>query len=244
MSFRCSRRWEADEDMKERYIRNLGALTEEECARLREKTVLVAGCGGLGGYLIEMLLRLGVGEIRAADGDGFEASNLNRQLYSAPALLGKPKAEAAAERAAAVNPEVRFTAVREFVTEENVGELVRGCDAVLDALDNIASRRMLAKACAEEGVPLIHGAICGWSAQAAIVMPGDGLMERIYPEGAALSSKASLSFTPPFCAAMQTALCTRLLTGREVETGTLYMADLLDMDLETIAFPPEPGRAD
>ena len=80
--------------MEERYIRNLGALTEEECALLRTKTVFVAGCGGLGGYLIEMLLRLGVGTIRAADGDAFEASNLNRQLLSSPSALGKPKAEA------------------------------------------------------------------------------------------------------------------------------------------------------
>ena len=220
--------------MEERYIRNLGALSEEECDLLREKTVLVAGCGGLGGYLIEMLLRLGVGEIRAADGDRFEASNLNRQLLSAPELLGRSKAEVAAERAVAVNPGVRFTAVPEFVTEANVGQLIRGCDAVLDALDNIASRNILAKACTEAQIPLIHGAICGWNAQAAIVMPGDGLMERIYPEGAALTSKTSLSFTPPFCAALQTALCVRLLTGREVETGKLYVADLLDMELERL----------
>ena len=66
--------------MDERYVRNLGALSERECNLLRTKTVFVAGCGGLGGYLIEMLLRLGVGTIRAADGDAFEASNLNRQL--------------------------------------------------------------------------------------------------------------------------------------------------------------------
>ena len=217
--------------MEERYIRNLGALSEEECAVLREKTVLVAGCGGLGGYLIEMLLRIGVGEIRAADGDCFEASNLNRQLLSTPEYLGRPKAEVAAERAAAVNPGVRFVAVSEFVTEANVGQLIRGCDAVLDALDNIASRQILEKACAQAQIPMIHGAICGWSAQAAIVMPGDGLIEMIYPEGAALSSKASLSFTPPFCAALQMALCVRLLTGREVETGKLYVADLLDMEL-------------
>lgn len=220
--------------MEERYIRNLGALTEAECALLREKTVLVAGCGGLGGYLIEMLLRLGVGEIRAADGDRFEASNLNRQLLSAPALLGKGKAETAAERAAAVNPDVRFVAVPEFVTEANVDELIQGCDAALDALDNIASRRLLANACARANVPLIHGAICGWSAQAAIVMPADGLMEQIYPDGAALNSKASLSFTPPFCAALQTALCVRLLTGRKVESGKLYVADLLDMEMESL----------
>ncbi len=220
--------------MEERYIRNLGALTEAECALLREKTVMVAGCGGLGGYLIEMLLRLGVGEIRAADGDHFEASNLNRQLLSAPGLLGRAKAEVAAERAAAVNPDVRFVAVPEFVTEGNVMQLIRGCDVVLDALDNIASRCMLAKACTEAQIPLIHGAICGWSAQAAVVMPGDGLMEQIYPEGAALSSKASLSFTPPFCAALQTALCVRLLTGRGIEAGKLYVADLQDMEMESL----------
>ena len=220
--------------MDERYVRNLGALTEQECTLLRTKTVFVAGCGGLGGYLIEMLLRLGIGTIRAADGDVFEASNLNRQLLSCPSSLGQSKAEAAASRAALVNPDVRFEAIPEFVTEENAGRLIRGCDAVLDALDNIRARRILARACAEEDIPLIHGAICGWSAQAAVVMPGDDLIDKIYPETAILGSKTSLSFTPPFCAAMQTALCTRLLTGRPVETGRLYMADLLDMELESL----------
>ena len=220
--------------MDERYIRNLGSLTERECALLRTKTVFVAGCGGLGGYLIEMLLRLGVGTIRAADGDAFEVSNLNRQLLSSPSALGRAKAEAAAERAALVNPDVRFVAIGEFVTEENAAELIRGCDAVLDALDNIGARRILARACAEEGIPLIHGAICGWSAQAAVVMPGEDLIGRIYPEGARLSSKTSLSFTPPFCAALQVALCTRLLAGRPVESGRLYMADLLDMEMESL----------
>ena len=220
--------------MEERYIRNLGALTEKECTLLHTKTVFVAGCGGLGGYLIEMLLRLGVGTIRAADGDTFEASNMNRQLLSSPSSLGQPKAEAAAARAALVNPDVRFVPIPEFVTEENAAELIRSCDVVLDALANIGARSILARACAKENIPLIHGAICGWSAQAAVIMPGDDLIDRIYPEGARLSSKSSLSFTPPFCAALQTALCTRLLTGRPLETGRLYMADLLDIEMESI----------
>lgn len=220
--------------MEERYIRNLGALTEQECAQLRMKTVFVAGCGGLGGYLIEMLLRLGVGAIRAADGDVFEASNLNRQLLSSTHNLGRSKAAAAANRAAEVNPDVRFTAIPEFLTEENAAELIQGCDAVLDALDNIPARRILARACAEAGIPLIHGAICGWTAQAAVIMPGDDLIDRIYPEGVSLCSKASLSFTPPFCAALQTALCTRLLVGRPLEAGRFYIADLLDMEIERI----------
>ena len=220
--------------MEERYIRNLGALTEQECAQLRTKTVFVAGCGGLGGYLIEMLLRLGVGAIRAADGDVFEASNLNRQLLSAPRNLGRSKADAAAERAAEVNPDVRFTAIPEFLTEENAAELIQGCDAVLDALDSIPARRILARACAEEGIPMIHGAICGWVAQAAVITPGDDLIDRIYPEGVSPSSKASRSFTPPFCASLQTALCTRLLVGRPLEAGRLYAADLLDMEIERV----------
>ena len=220
--------------MEERYIRNLGALTEQECDLLHTKTVFVAGCGGLGGYLIEMLLRLGIGEIRAADGDVFEASNLNRQLLSSPAALGQSKVEAAAMRAALVNPDVRFVPLPEYVTEENAAELIRGSDAVLDALDNIQARRILARACAEEGIPMIHGAICGWSAQAAVIQPGDDLIDRIYPEGVSLSSKASLSFTPPFCAALQTALCTRLLVGRPLEAGRFYIADLLDMEIERI----------
>jgi len=76
---------------------------------------------------------------RAADGDAFEASNLNRQLLSSPSSLGQSKAETAAARAALVNPDVRFEAIPEFVTEENAGRLIRGCDAVLDALANAAA---------------------------------------------------------------------------------------------------------
>ena len=64
--------------MDARYSRNIPALSEEECALLRGKSVAVIGCGGLGGHLIELLARIGVGHIRAVDGDQFEASNLNR----------------------------------------------------------------------------------------------------------------------------------------------------------------------
>lgn len=220
--------------MDERYVRNLGALSEEDCAALRGKKVLIAGCGGLGGYLLEYLLRLGVGEIAAADPDRFARANLNRQLLCTEENLGRYKAEAAARRAAQIAPDTRFFGHICRLDEGNLPGLLAGCDAALDALDNIASRRILAQACSDAGVPMVHGAICGWSAQAAIVLPGDGMMDRIYPGGAALKSKASLSFTPPFCAALQTALCVRLLTGREVEPGRLYVADLLDMEMESL----------
>ncbi len=66
--------------MNERYIRNIPALTEHECALLQQKTVAVVGCGGLGGHLVELMARIGVGELVVIDGDCFEISNLNRQL--------------------------------------------------------------------------------------------------------------------------------------------------------------------
>ena len=222
--------------MEARYARNIPALSETECLALRQKTILVVGCGGLGGHVIDHLSRIGVGALRMVDGDVFEETNLNRQLLSEVPLLGTAKAEAAAERVRRVNPDVFVQAVEEFLTEENVNALLEGCDAVVDALDNIPSRKLLASACAEMGIPYIYGAIFGWVAQAAVSMPGDGLIELIYPEGTILRDKSVLSFTPALCASLQVSLCVKLLTGRSVETGTVYHFDLLNLELESIPF--------
>ena len=220
--------------MEKRYIRNIPALTEEEMDILRRKRVLVVGCGGLGGHLIDQLARIGIGGIRAVDGDVFEESNLNRQLLSEVSLTGVSKAEAAADRVRRVNPQVECEAFREYLTEENSLRLVIGCDAVLDGLDNIPSRKILAAACEKAGIPYIYGAISGWVAQAAVSMPGDGLPDILYPEETVLTDKSVLSFTPALCASMQTALCVKLLVGRPVETGTVYHFDLLNQEFETI----------
>lgn len=220
--------------MDPRYERNIPALTEEECNILREKRVLIIGCGGLGGHLIEMMTRTGIGSIRAVDGDVFEPSNLNRQLLSEVPLLGTGKAKAAADRVRRVNPDIDMEAVGAFMTESNVCELLRSCDAVLDGLDNIPSRKILAAACANAGIPYIYGAVNGWVSQAAISMPGDNLIETLYPEHAVIKNKSVLSFTPALCASMQVSLCVKLLVGRPVESGTLYYFDLLNQEFETI----------
>lgn len=220
--------------MNPRYERNIPALTEAECKALREKRVLVVGCGGLGGHLIDMLCRIGAGAIRAVDGDVFEPSNLNRQLLAEVPLLGVSKARAAAARVSRVNPEVEIEAVEEYMSEANVRRLLLFCDVVLDALDNIQSRKILAAACAKAKIPYIYGAVNGWVAQAAISMPGDNLIETLYPEDTILKDKSVLSFTPALCASMQVSLCVKLLVGRPVETGTIYYFDLLNQEFETI----------
>ena len=220
--------------MDERFVRSLGPLEETELKALREKKLLIAGCGGLGGYLAEYLLRLGVGEIVVADPERFERSNLNRQLLCTGENLGRSKAMAAAERAALIAPETHFTGHICRLDERTLPGILQGCDAALDALDNIESRLLLKAECDRQGVPYFFGAVSGWVAQAAFSLPGDSLPEILYPEGYVQEENGVLSFTPACCAAMQAALCLRWLCGRPVQPGKLYCFDLLEMDLQSI----------
>lgn len=220
--------------MDSRYARNIPALSEAECEVLRKKRVLVVGCGGLGGHIIDQLARIGVGFLRVVDGDVFEASNLNRQLLSSVPLLGVSKAKASADHIARVNPDVTVESVQTFLTEGNAAEILAGCDIVMDALDNIPSRKILAAACKKANIPYIYGAIQGWVAQAAISLPGDKLIDTLYPEEIEIKDKSVLSFTPALCASMQTALCVTWLVGRSVRSGTIYYFDLLNQEFETI----------
>lgn len=220
--------------MDSRYARNFPALTHAEWNILKQKCVLVVGCGGLGGHIIDQLVRIGIGFIRVVDGDLFEESNLNRQLLSDIAHLGSSKANAAAAHVARVNPHTVVEAVDEFLTDANAASLIAGCDIVMDALDNIPSRRILATACAKAGIPYIYGAISGWVAQAAISMPQDNLIEKLFPTEIAIQDKSVLSFTPALCASIQTSLCVKFLAGRAVETGTVYYFDLLNQEFEAI----------
>lgn len=199
----------------ERYIRQTGLIGENGQEILAGKSVLVFGCGGLGGHLIEHMLRIGVGSVTAVDGDRFEGNNLNRQLLSTEALLGRGKAEAAAARAAAVNSDVSFTAVSAFFTEENADSLLLGKDLVLDGLDNIPSRLIAEEACARHGIPLVHGAIFAEYVQVAVVPPGSRMLHTLY--GGAIGGsplKTSISYTPACCAAIQCAEATKLLLGK------------------------------
>ena len=126
--------------MDPRYARNIPALSETECESLWQKRILVVGCGGLGGHIIDQLARIGVGFLRVVDGDVFEESNLNRQLLSRIPLLGVSKARAAADHVSRINPDMTVEAVEVFMTRQKVHALIEGCDIVLDALDNIPTK--------------------------------------------------------------------------------------------------------
>jgi len=219
--------------MNDRYDRNIPALTPDECAVLRGKRVCVVGCGGLGGYSIELLARIGVGALNVVDADVFEATNLNRQLLCEEEFSGQKKAEIAARRVARINSGINVSVFAEKLTESSAQRLIDGCDVAVDALDNIGSRFVLAEACADAGICLVHGAISGYFAQVSVIAPGSGALSKLYPSRTADPPvRGNLGFTASMCASAQTAESVKLLCGRQ----SALLGKLLLMDLGTFEF--------
>lgn len=222
--------------MKDRYNRNMNTLSPGENERLSSFKACVVGCGGLGGYVIELLGRLGIGFITAVDGDAFDVTNLNRQLLSSEELIGKSKAFAAQERMKKVNSDVTVYPIQTFVTEENCYEIIRGHDIVVDALDNMTARRLLEQHCEKQNIPLIHGAIAGWYGQVSSIMPGDRTLQKIYPADANKGAEMELgnpSFSPALVASIEVAEAVKVLLGRgEILRNKLLTIDLLNQEYE------------
>jgi molybdopterin/thiamine biosynthesis adenylyltransferase len=222
-----------------RYRRNRETVSVTDQLRLALSRVAVVGCGGLGGYLIEQLARLGVGTLVLLDPDVFEEHNLNRQLLSSPAHLGAAKVDVARERVASVNPAVEVVAHRVAFSRGNGRELLSGCSAVLDGLDNVLVRRELSAACAELAVPLVHGAIAGWYGQVAVQLPGGDLSPLLRPTsagGKGVEVKlGNPSFTPAVVASLQVAEAAKVLLDRGTPlAGRALFVNLLDMQFDEI----------
>ncbi len=219
-----------------RYQRNRQMLSIEQQLRLFRSRVAVVGCGGLGGYVLEELARLGVGQIVGIDPDTFEEHNLNRQILSSPQRLAQAKVESAAARIAEINPAVIFHPVCEAFSSENGAELFTGASVVVDALDSIPVRLELEEVCAFLGLPLVHGAIAGWYGHIASVFPGDGAVRRIYnhwKEGKGAEQRlGNPSFTPAVVASLQVAEVSKILVGEGAPLrGRMLSIDLLHMEV-------------
>lgn len=192
-------------------------LTREENLSLRKKKVLVVGCGGLGGHIIEQLARLGIGHITAVDADTFDETNLNRQLLSHIKNIGISKAFAAKEHVAMINPDIKVDALQIFLDESNAMEITKGFDVICDALDSIASRYILQKYASANQTPLVHGAIAGWYGQVTTIFPDDFTLNYIYHTSQNRGIEQELgnpSFTPALIASIQVSEVLKIFTGR------------------------------
>ncbi|HOD55064.1 MAG TPA: HesA/MoeB/ThiF family protein [Candidatus Cloacimonadota bacterium] len=224
--------------MDKRYQRNKNTISETEQNELKQKKVTVIGCGGLGGYIAEMLCRIGIGSITLVDDDIIDESNLNRQLISHSDNIGKKKAFELKARLQQINPNLNVIAIDDRFSEKNAEYILQNTEIVLDALDTIPVRKLLQQACKQLNIIMIHGAIAGMYGQVSVIYPGDNVLNQIYPDTDLQALEKDLgnpSFTPACIASIQVAECIKILLHKgDILRKKLLMLNLLNMEFDII----------
>ena len=170
---------------RERYQRTMAidGFGEEAQGRLKAATVCCIGAGGLGGPVLQYLAASGVGRLIVVDDDVVEERNLQRQTLYGNATLGASKADAAAARLADLNPMVEVIPVPLRVTQETAEEILGDCDVVVDAVDNLPTRLVVARTCQRLDLPLVFGAVQAVNGQVTVLWERHGrALSDLFPD--------------------------------------------------------------
>ena len=156
---------------------------KEGCDRLKAATVAVVGVGGVGGFAAEMLVRAGVGHIVIVDSDDVSDTNRNRQILALTSTVGHPKCDVLRERLTDINPELRLTEIRQYVTGENNDEIFGNLriDFLVDAIDTLTPNIYLIKYCLDRGIPMVSSMGAGAKIDATAVRIADISQTRMCP---------------------------------------------------------------
>jgi molybdopterin/thiamine biosynthesis adenylyltransferase len=230
--------------------RNIGVFTPQEQARIRSLVVAVAGCGALGAPAAVYLARLGVGELRLADPEEYEPSNVNRQFAAYIDTIGVNKAEAVAAELARISPHLKVRTFVEGVSSDTIAAFLDGADAVVDGIDfyeldtelllHREARRRGQWVFASQGVGEMTTTTCFDPAQAA-------LEEMVSEQGHASVVRAIESFMPVLPKAATPELVAAAVAGElpsvpsDVTGGAFGGAFLVD-DIVRVAVRGLPAR--
>ena len=164
------------------FSRNIGWVTEQEQNSLRNKRIAIAGMGGVGGFHLLTLARLGIGKFNIADLDTFEVANFNRQAGASMSSLGQAKVEVLAKMARDINPECELGIYPQGVNASNLDDFFRNVDLYIDGLDFFAfeAREQVFAYCAKHGIPAVTVAPLGISAALLNFMPGNMTFEQYF----------------------------------------------------------------
>jgi molybdopterin/thiamine biosynthesis adenylyltransferase/molybdopterin synthase catalytic subunit/rhodanese-related sulfurtransferase len=160
-------------------LKEVGAAGQ---AKLRASRVLVVGCGGLGVPVISYLAGAGIGRLGLIDSDHLEPSNLHRQTMYALADVGKPKAQLAADRVRALNPDVDVRPYTTRLDALNAPDLIAQHDLVIDCTDNFSTKFLLNDYCVQLGKPVVFASVYQYEGQLQIVQPGSACLRCVWPE--------------------------------------------------------------
>ena len=207
------------EVIPQRYLRNMGSLGIQGQIRLLRATALLIGAGGLGGTIAQLLARMGLGKLTIADGDSFSEDNLNRQALSEEKNISVRKVQAARQSLGRINGATEVEIFDGFVREKELSFLLKGVQVAVDALDTMPSRFALEQACKNAEVPLVHGAVAGFSGQLTVIYPEDPGFRAIYgdsqtaPEKGIETELGNLAGIVSAVASLQVQEVIKILTG-------------------------------
>lgn len=218
--------------------KNKGIIDDSTLQRIKQIRLLVVGAGGIGGHLANHLVRLGVKTIHLCDYDVFQASNLNRQLFSSLAVLGQRKVDVVARAISGIRPDV--TIVSHPCSIEDIDSSIwEEIDIVLDAVDSIKTKLNLEDMAKKHNLPLVHGAVAGWYGQIGIIMPGSNVLHHFYKDSEYGLEKelGSPTFIPSVVAGMMVSELIKFLQGQDKALiNKIMMVDALNHDYHTLAF--------
>jgi adenylyltransferase/sulfurtransferase len=173
------------EDQIERYSRQIilpdvGGKGQE---KLLKAKVLIIGAGGLGSPAALYLASAGVGKIGVVDSDKVELNNLQRQILHSGTDVGRPKAESAKDRLSGINQDVQVNVYKLRLTSENILDIIKDYDIIVDGSDNFPTRYLVNDACVLSNKPLSHAGIFRFDGQAITILPHQSACYRcLFPE--------------------------------------------------------------
>ena len=131
-------------------------IGKDSLDKLTSATIVVFGCGGVGSYVIEGLVRSGIGNLIVVDNDVVDVTNINRQLIADTTTIGKSKVEVVKERALKINPNIKITTYQEFANMSNFANIVpNNCNYIVDAIDTVKSKIDLVAYANLNNIPII-----------------------------------------------------------------------------------------
>ncbi len=223
----------------ERFARQviLPQLGPEGQKRLGEAKVLVVGCGALGSHTAAALLRTGVRRLVLVDRDVVEIHNLHRVALYTEDDVGRPKAEALAERLKEIDPGAEIDFRVAHLGPREAEALIPGVDLAVDGLDNMETRYLVNDACVKHGVPWIYTAVLATSGVMMPIIPGEGPCLRCLfpnpPPPGTLPTCATygiLGPVPKALGALQASAAIRILVKGKAPLGKLLQLDLWEME--------------
>ncbi len=225
----------------ERYIKNIGTITKEEQQMLHNKKVLVIGAGGLGGFVIEGIARMGIKTIGICDFDVFDETNLNRQLLSLQSTLNKKKQLVAKERIKDIDNTIEVITYEEAFPNDKIICDIEMYDLVIDCLDNIKSRIQLEKTCLLYNKICIYGAVGGFYGTVGVISKQNKIIEKITKNGTDESNSAEKQLGNPFAivgivSSLQVYLATLVLLNKKYLKTGMYYIDIKNFSIEEILF--------